>query len=112
MKLINKANNFVIDNIKIATSFSDRGIGLMFKKKMVDFNALVIDPCRSIHTMFMKFSIDVMFVSRSGEVRKIIYKMRPWRFSSFVFSASYVIEMESSDKILNFNVGDKVEIHD
>lgn len=112
MYLKNKENNFVLKDIKCASSFFDRGVGLMFSKNMGKKNALVIDPCKSIHTMFMRFSIDVLFVSKCGKIEKIIKGMRPWRFSSLVWKSSYVIEMESSKFISNFKVGDEVEIND
>ena len=41
--------------------------------------ALILTPCCSIHTAFMRFAIDVMFVDRDGRVRRIVRELVPWR---------------------------------
>lgn len=112
MKLINTKNNFSIDRVRLASSFVDRGIGLMFARGMGDKNALVIRPCKSIHTLFMRFDLDVIFVDKHGIIKKIIKQMRPWRVTGLVWKSEYVVEMKASDDINNFSVGDRIEIHD
>jgi uncharacterized membrane protein (UPF0127 family) len=41
----------------------------------------VIAPCNGVHTFFMKFAIDVVFVGRDGTVRRITPSLRPWRMA-------------------------------
>jgi hypothetical protein len=42
---------------------------------------LAIAPCNSIHTFFMRFTIDVLFVRRDGEVARVALAVRPWRIA-------------------------------
>ncbi len=39
----------------------------------------MLAPCNSIHMFFMRFTIDVIFVNRAGEVVKVCPTVRPWR---------------------------------
>jgi uncharacterized protein len=41
--------------------------------------ALVIEPCSSIHTFFMRFPIDVVFIDRDSRVLKVAECVKPWR---------------------------------
>jgi uncharacterized membrane protein (UPF0127 family) len=44
-------------------------------------SALILAPCTSIHTFFMRFPIDVAFVDRQGVIVKITTNLRPWRIA-------------------------------
>ena len=44
--------------------------------------ALMLAPCPAVHTAFMRFAIDVVFVDREGRVRKIVRGLAPWRISA------------------------------
>ncbi|MGE5358148.1 MAG: DUF192 domain-containing protein [Bacteroidales bacterium] len=53
--------------------------GLLGRDVMAPGAALIIAPCNSIHTFFMRFPIDVVFVRRDGEVVKICRRVPSWR---------------------------------
>ena len=56
--------------------------------------ALIIAPSNAIHTFFMRFSIDVAFLSRSGELLKLRHNMPPWRMAA-AWRGFAVVEMSS-----------------
>lgn len=56
-----------------------RNRGLLGRTRLDPERALVLAPCNSVHTFFMKFAIDVVFVGRDGTVRRIALALRPWR---------------------------------
>lgn len=64
-------------NIKIAKSFSSRFLGFMMKKK-ADYGILLY-RCTSIHTFFMKFNIDVMFLNKENIVIAVVKNVKPWK---------------------------------
>lgn len=66
--------------------------GLLGRDGLSADAALAIAPCNTIHTFFMRFAIDVVFVSRQGVVRKIRGNVKPWRMSGSL-TAFAVIEM-------------------
>ena len=59
----------MVSNIFVADTFLKRLMGYMFRKEP-HHEALMIKPCNSIHTFFMKFNIDVIFVNKNMEVIK------------------------------------------
>lgn len=94
VKIYNKSKDSIIaENGKIAISFLSRLKGLMFKKELKKGEALIIKPCNSIHTFFMNFPIDVVFMNKNDKVVKVIERMKPYRISKIYFKANYVIEL-------------------
>jgi uncharacterized membrane protein (UPF0127 family) len=68
-------------------------VGLLGRAGLAANEALWIEDCRSIHTFFMRFEIDCVFVDQKGQIRKIYHHIKPWRMRGPVWSASAVIEM-------------------
>jgi len=56
--------------------------GLLGRRSLPVGEGLLIRPAPSIHTFFMRFPIDAVFLSRAGEVMKISADVRPWRARS------------------------------
>jgi uncharacterized membrane protein (UPF0127 family) len=67
--------------ISVAASFADRGRGLLGRSGLDLDQGLLIVPCSSIHTMFMRFPIDAVFFDRQGLVTKLAVHVRPWRIA-------------------------------
>jgi uncharacterized protein len=67
--------------------------GLMLKKELPDGHGLLFQPARGIHTHFMRFPIDLIFLDEANRVIKIRDTMVPWRFE--FTSAACVIEMNA-----------------
>jgi uncharacterized protein len=111
MSYVVKSNQFIIaKNVVYADNFMSRVIGLMFKNKMKNMDGLIITPCKSIHTFFMRFNIDVIFMDREYRVIKVIKNMKPWRISSFYWKAEHVLELEGSTINIEINKGDTLEV--
>lgn len=83
------------DNIKVARSFIQRLIGLMGSSKLRENGGLLIVPCNSVHTFFMRYAIDVVFLSEKHTVLKVIHNMKPWRVSPVVWKSHSVLELPS-----------------
>lgn len=54
---------------------------------------LWITPCKQIHTFFMNFPIDVLFMDKHHTVLAIHRSMTPWRISRIVWRACSVLEI-------------------
>ena len=61
---------------------SARRRGLLGRDFLPEGSALIIAPSNAIHTFFMRFAIDVAFLSRTGRVLKIRSGMPPWRLAA------------------------------
>lgn len=79
--------------ITIAENYLDRLRGLLGRKEIFADEALIIKPCCQIHTFFMRFSIDVIFLDRYRSVMHVMENMPPWRLSRPVWSARMVVEL-------------------
>lgn len=69
-----------------------RNQGLLGREGLRPDEALVLAPCSGVHTWFMRFPIDVLFVSRTGTVLKARRAVRPWRLALRLGSFA-VVEM-------------------
>ncbi|HTE83968.1 MAG TPA: DUF192 domain-containing protein [Dehalococcoidia bacterium] len=58
-----------------------RMVGLLGRAGLAPGEGLHISPCKSIHTLFMRFPIDVLYLDRARRVVKAVPAMRPWRYS-------------------------------
>ncbi len=81
------------DRVKRADRFQTRLLGLMFRRRLGVGEGLLIDPCKAIHTHFMRFPIDVLFLDAGGRVVLVIPAMRAWRQSPYVREARAVLEV-------------------
>ncbi|HBV98012.1 MAG: hypothetical protein JL50_01110 [Peptococcaceae bacterium BICA1-7] len=94
MKLINCSNGKVISShVVMADRFITRLTGLMGKKEMPSGSALILKPCSQAHTFFMRFNIDILFLSLDFRVKHVVQNMRPWRISRLVWGARCVVEL-------------------
>jgi uncharacterized membrane protein (UPF0127 family) len=82
----------------------------MFKEKLVGAEGLLIDPCRSIHTCFMKYSLDIVFLSNENKIIKIIRHMKPWRLSWIYLSATKTLELPAGKLPTDVKEGDFLEV--
>lgn len=93
-KLMNVSKNIpVCLNVRQAITFYSRAKGLLGYNDLLQQDALWIHRCNSIHTFFMRFSIDVVFVDRQLIVKKVLKNIPPWRYVAPVWGASSVFEM-------------------
>jgi uncharacterized membrane protein (UPF0127 family) len=58
---------------------SSRRQGLLGRHGLQPGEALVLAPCSSVHTAFMRFPLDLVFLARDGRVVKTSAAVRPWR---------------------------------
>ena len=94
MKIFNLTRKTIIaENAQIADTFLSRVIGLLNRGSLNPLEALVITGCRSIHMVFMKFPIDVIFVDGSNQVVGLVKEIKPFCFSPIFFKASKAIEL-------------------
>ena len=84
-------------NVEIANNFLTRFRGLMLRKSLASGHGLLIAPCNSVHMMFMRFAIDVVYLSKSHRILKIVRNLRPWIGVSICSGAYSVLELKSGE---------------
>ena len=82
MTLVNAGTEGVIaSDVELAATRASRRRGLLGRDTMSAASALVLAPCCSIHTAFMRFAIDVLFVDGDGLVVRVVAGLAPWRIA-------------------------------
>ena len=96
------------ERVEVAVTRRDRKKGLLGRDGLAPSSALIIAPCLAIHTMFMRFDIDALFVDVEGRVVKVVEGLTPWRIAVKP-SAHAVVELPSgSVRERTVTVGDRL----
>jgi uncharacterized membrane protein (UPF0127 family) len=77
--LVRTDGSVVCESCGLAATFWTRLRGLLGESGLAAGEGLLIRRAGSIHTFFMRFPIDVVFLDRNGAVVKLVSKLRPWR---------------------------------
>ena len=85
----------VAERVERADTFLTRLVGLMGRKGLADDQGMWISPCKSIHTMWMRFPIDVVFLDKELRVVTVRERVAPWRATPFIKTASSVLELSA-----------------
>ena len=97
--------------VMVADSFLRSLIGLMGRSSLEAGHGLWIVPCQSVHTFWMRFSIDVVFLDEHSKVIHLVENLRPFRISKHLSRARSVIELPvRSIRATGTQIGDEVRI--
>ena len=67
--------------LELADTLLTRMRGLLGRRGLHQGQGMRFEPGGAIHTMFMRFAIDVIFLDRDDRVLKVVHSLRPWRFA-------------------------------
>jgi uncharacterized membrane protein (UPF0127 family) len=78
--------------MEVADSGKKRNKGLLGRKNLAPGEGLWIIPCESVHTFFMQFPIDLVYLDRKKQIRKLRSAVPAWRISACL-SAHSILEL-------------------
>ena len=107
-----RTDQALADRIELAVTRRDRRKGLLGRDVFESSSAVIIAPCFSIHTMFMRFDIDAVFVDDDGRAVKVVEGMAPWRIVVQPFAHAVVELPAGSLKNRPVDVGDRLYLLD
>lgn len=111
MTVFNKTKNIpVVSGALKADTYMTRLLGLIPRRTLGPQEGLWLDPCAMIHTCFMSFPIDAVFLDTGCRVVKVCPELKPWRFSPWVGGAQSVLELSSGAAAGRIEAGDILEI--
>ena len=94
MKIINSTiSSTIADKAVMANRVFSRAKGLLGRKGLDKGEAVVLKPCNSIHTFFMRFAIDVIFIDKNNKVIKTVFSVKPFRLTAIYWMSSQAIEL-------------------
>ena len=79
-------------HIRIAGTSAERRRGLLETESLQPGDGLWIAPCEAVHTLGMKWSIDVLFLDKQHRVCKVVKELYPWRVA-VCWTADSVLEL-------------------
>ncbi len=83
----------IAERAELAASWWSRLRGLIGRKEFCADQALVLRPCSAIHTIGMRFPIDVLFLDHRGTVQRVVENVRPQRIGPICRRSQIVIEL-------------------
>jgi uncharacterized membrane protein (UPF0127 family) len=96
LRLVNMDNGEMIaEFIEPAETFFTRLKGLMFREELSNDGGLYLHPCKSIHTFFMKFPIDVLYLDKEWKIVGMEEQLEPGKMGGHFKGVASVIELAS-----------------
>jgi uncharacterized protein len=89
--------------IGLADTFISRLFGLLGKSSLEDGAGLLIRPSSGVHTMWMRFAIDVIALDKNLRVLRTWQRLRPWRLTPVSFKIHSVLEL-APGQVQRFNI--------
>ena len=110
LRVVNTTRSAVLaTQLEIAGSHSTRRKGLLGRALLYEGEGLWIIPCESVHTFFMRFPIDLVYLDRKHRIRKVRHAVGAWRVSACL-TAHSVLELPAGVvRATGTRAGDLVE---
>lgn len=110
-RLINaQSGEVIIARLQLATTFWQRFRGLQLRSSIGPDEGLLLTPCRSIHTHWMRFAIDVAMLDRDGIVLSILSDLGPWRVAPRIQGTYSIVEAAAGTLARRLQVGERTAI--
>lgn len=104
-------NKIIVKNVIIANNFLKRLKGLMFTRELPSNSSMYISPCDQIHTFFMNYNIDVLYVNKENTILAIDENMKPGKIGKKIKGAAAVVELRAGKiKESNIKIGQALQI--
>ena len=99
----------VVQNLDVADGPWSRFKGLQLRRCLPPGSGLLLVPCPSVHTFFMRFPIDVLLLGRGGVVLAFRREVRPWRVVLPVAGAYATLELPGGSADVEVGVALRLE---
>ena len=101
----------IATSVKVANTFFRRLKGLMGTASLSRGSALLISPCKQVHTFFMRYSLDIVFLDESHYIVHLVNSLPPFRISPYIKKSKKVLELPARTiEEYELKVGDKIDM--
>lgn len=109
LSLLNRGTGqVVVPDLRLATTFWRRFRGLQFRRSLAEGEGLLLVPCRSVHTHWMRFAISIAAIDEQGVVLEHRASVAPWRIVSAPPATRAILEAAAG--ALPVTVGDALTV--
>ena len=103
----------VVPHLEVAVSLWIQTVGLMGRRELLADAGLFIPHCNAIHTAFVRFPIDVIFLDKQMTAIRLVSVLSPWRVVGFVRGADAVVELPAGTlRQKEIAIGQQFTVHD
>jgi len=82
--------------VRRLASFAERLRGLLGRPELQPGEAVWLSPCKQVHTLGMRFPIDVVHLDSAGVILSV-QTLAPWRFGRYNYRAVSILELRSGE---------------
>lgn len=105
-----RTNNVIAQRVRIARSMFAKMKGLLGRKALGEHEGLLIVGAQQIHTWFMRFAIDLVFLDKTKKVIAVHHAVKPFRITRWYHRARYVLELPAHRaQTTDIQLGDTIE---
>ncbi len=90
---LSRGNAVLVENLEFALTFGKRFLGLMGRRAIDPRGGLLLQPCRSVHTFWMRFPIDLVYLDPALRVLAVLENVPPGRIGPINRDALSVLEL-------------------
>jgi len=102
-------NTLLATCMEVADSASTRNKGLLGRERLAPGEGLWIRSCEVVHTFWMRFPIDLVYLDRKKRIRKLSSDVRPWRLSGCLWAHSVLELPPGTIRSTQTQNGDRLE---
>ena len=78
---IKRTEKLLLGEVQKTKTPFERARGLLFRPSLEENQGLLITPCNSVHTFFMRYPLDLIYIDKELKVIKAVEDIYPWRMS-------------------------------
>jgi uncharacterized membrane protein (UPF0127 family) len=104
-----ETNRVVVAELHLATGFWSRWLGWQFRAMPACGSGLLLAPCASIHTCWMRFALNIAWLDHNGTVLAVGRGVRPWRFAFAPRGTLAVLEVPAREAP-DFEIGARLKL--
>jgi len=85
----------LLPEVLVADRVTERMRGLLGRRSLAAGSGMLLRPCGSLHTLGMRFALDVVYFDANWRAVRIVRRLPPWRISFGGWRARAALEMQS-----------------
>lgn len=112
LRVLPTDTEILVPELQITENTLERMRGLLGSQPLNESQGMLIEPCNSVHTFFMGYPLDVVYIDRQQRVCHRVESLKPWRCSA-AFKAVAVVELAAGQiQQKNIQLGDQLQWQD
>jgi uncharacterized membrane protein (UPF0127 family) len=113
LRVLNLTRNTELAScMEVADSAAKRNKGLLGRESLSPGEGLWIIPCEAVHTFWMRFPIDLVYLDGKNRIRKLTGEVPPWRLSGCLWARSVLELPAGTIRGTQTQPGDTLEFSD